>query len=51
MVNRCKHPLNVVTLNKPKMLMGLAQNGRVAGTGGVRSPVVNNKATGGKGWT
>jgi len=38
-------------LNKPKMLLGLAQNGRVAGTGGVFSPVVNKRATGGKGWT
>ena len=29
----------------------LAQNGNGAGTGGLRSPVVNTKAPGGKGWT
>lgn len=51
MVSRCEYPLNVVTLNKPKVLIGLAQNGREAGTGGVFSPVVNMKASGGKGWT
>ena len=50
-VSRCEHPLNVVMLNKPKVLTGLNQNGNVAGTGGEFSPVVNIKATGGKGWT
>ncbi len=51
MVSRCEHPLNVVMLNKPKVLIGLAQKGHGAGTGGAFSPVVNTKAPGGKGWT
>jgi hypothetical protein len=42
--------LNVVTANKPKMLTGLPK-GNGAGTGGPRSPVVNTKAPGEKGWT
>jgi len=41
--------INVVTSNKPKMLTGLPK-GKGAGTGGPRSPVVNTKAPGGKGW-
>lgn len=51
MVSRCEHLINVVMLNKPKVLTGLAQNGYGAGTGATSSPVVNNNAPGGKGWT
>jgi hypothetical protein len=51
MDSKCKIPLNVVMLNKPKVLIGLAQNGHGAGAGGVCSLVVNDNAPGGKGWT
>ncbi len=47
----CEILINVVMLDKPKMLIGLPQNGDVAGTGAASSPVVNNRATGEKGWT
>lgn len=47
----CKILINVVMFNKPKMLRGLTQKGNVAGTGAASSPVVNNRATGEKGWT
>jgi hypothetical protein len=47
----CEILINVVMLNKPKVLTGLPQNGNGAGTGGEFSPVVNRKAPGGKGWT
>lgn len=32
MANRCKLSINIVTENKPKVLVGLSQNGNVAGT-------------------
>jgi hypothetical protein len=47
----CEILINVVMFDKPKMLRGLPQKGDVAGTGVASSPVVNNTATGGKGWT
>jgi hypothetical protein len=49
MASRCKIPINVVTMNKPKMLTGLTQNGNVAGTGSRQFPVVNIQATGEEG--
>jgi len=43
MVNACELPINAVIQNKPKMLTGLSQNGTVAGTGALLSPVTNTK--------
>ena len=40
MVNRCESLINVVNANKPKMLIGLNQNGKWSGTGVLCSPVV-----------
>ena len=40
MVNICESLINVVTQNKPKMLIGLDQNGKWSGTGVLCSPVV-----------
>ena len=49
MVKLAEFLLNVVNLNKPKMLKGLGQNGTVAGTGVAFSPVAVIPATGEKG--
>jgi hypothetical protein len=32
MANTCERSINIVTDNKPKMLIGLSQKGNVAGT-------------------
>ncbi len=40
MVNKCESLLNAVNPNKPKMLIGLNQNGKWSGTGAFCSPVV-----------
>ena len=43
-----KLSINVVTSNKPKMLGGLAQNGKAAGTGICLFPVMDTQAVGGQ---
>ena len=42
MVNTCEWLINVVTVNKPKVLRGLNQNGKWSGTGVRTSPVAND---------
>jgi hypothetical protein len=41
MVHRCELSINVVKMNKPKMLRGWGQNGIVVGTGAPPSPVTD----------
>src|SRR5215510_15192244 len=43
MVNTCELSINVVKMNKPKMLRGLGKNGIVVGTGVPPSPVTDNQ--------
>jgi len=43
MVNTCELSINVVKMNKPKMLRGLGQNGIVVGTGAPPSPVTDTQ--------
>ena len=43
MVNIRELSINVVKRNKPKMLIGLSQNGTVAGTGVHPSPVMDTE--------
>src|SRR6266446_1567100 len=41
MVNTCELSINVVKSDKPKMLIGLSQNGTVVGTGSRQYPVMD----------
>src|SRR5262245_38953012 len=43
MVNTGELSINVVKMNKPKMLIGLGQNGTVVGTGAPPSPVTDTQ--------
>jgi hypothetical protein len=43
MVNTGELSINVVKMNKPKMLIGLGQNGIVVGTGAPPSPVTDTQ--------
>jgi len=42
MVNTCESLINAVIENKPKMLIGLDQNGMWPGTGVAMSPVADD---------
>jgi hypothetical protein len=41
MVNQSEVPIKVVISDKPKMLLGLNQNGMWSGTGALQSPVAD----------
>jgi hypothetical protein len=42
MVNTCESRISAVMLDKPKMLRGLNQNGRWAGSGSERCPLADD---------
>jgi hypothetical protein len=42
MVNICELLINVVNWDKPKMLIGLGQNGKGSGIGAPNSPIADN---------
>jgi hypothetical protein len=42
-VNTCEISINVVKGNKPKMLIGLSQNGTVAGIGSRQYPIMDTQ--------
>jgi hypothetical protein len=48
MANPGERSINIVTENKPKVLLGLSQKGTVAGTRSLPFLVMGNNATGGQ---
>ena len=42
-MNTCELSINVVKSDKPKMLIGLSQNGPVAGRGSCRYPIMDTQ--------